>query len=89
MPKYKSVYFAPDGTWFEDRKECQKYEDAQDLANWIIDTSSSDISRKDAEWVASKIIERYELHQRYNWKENVSNDFYDNEPAPKVEPESK
>jgi len=106
MPKYKSVYFAPDGTWFEDREECQEYEDKQALINWIIDTSSGGLDRKDVEWIASKLLERYNIEQKWNWKkpeepktlaqtiistlkEDASNGFYDNEPAPKVEPESK
>ena len=106
MPDYKCGYFAPDGTFFDTEKECKEYELLGTIVDWLISDTLNSFIRKDINWMVSRILLRYKVEQKYDWrdyeepktlgqtiistlKEDVSNGFYDDDPAPKVEPESK
>ncbi|KKQ07947.1 MAG: hypothetical protein US20_C0026G0015 [Candidatus Pacebacteria bacterium GW2011_GWF1_36_5] len=69
MPEYKSVYFAPDGTWFFTRKECEDYELHKEVVDFVFTDFSCSATRKEIEQVVSIILSRYKVEQRYDWKD--------------------
>jgi hypothetical protein len=61
MPEYKSVYFAPDGVWFERRKDCEAYEKIQEIRNFIMNETMPTT-------IAQKLCERYTMEERWDWR---------------------
>jgi len=68
MPELKSLYFAPDGTWFSTRKECDEYELKKEICDFIWDNLNCSSTRQEIEWFVSIILTRYNLEQCYDWK---------------------
>jgi hypothetical protein len=60
MPELKSVYFAPDGKYFQTEDECQKYEDIQELSKLIIQTSNK-LNQNESYVLAEKLHAKYNL----------------------------
>lgn len=66
MPELRTVYFAPDGKFFDNREECSEYELCCEIADYI-DDAFCGIQDQSFE-IARKIIERYSIKERYDYK---------------------
>lgn len=83
MPTYKSVYFAPDGKWFETRRECEEYEKIIEISNAIDAISIHNI---DAIHIAKALLARYTIEERWDYKADPTKD---NSPTVTPEEDSK
>lgn len=61
MAELKSVYFAPDGKWFETRTACESYEAKQALITVIVATGINEDAAKKA---AKAILTTYDMYAK-------------------------
>jgi hypothetical protein len=60
MAELKSVYFAPDGKYFQTEGECERYEEIQELSKLIIQTSNK-LNQNESYVLAEKLHAKYNL----------------------------
>jgi hypothetical protein len=67
MPNLKTVYFAPDGKWFDTYQKCQEYEKNEELILYLSSQTSYNTN------ILSRIIDiikqRYKIEQHWDYQE--------------------
>ena len=71
MAKMDTVYFAEDGSgkWFPDRSECERYEKSVEVLDWVYSCGPFKDGTTTAREVVERISMKYEVKQRWDWKE--------------------
>jgi len=64
----RSVYFTGDGTWFTDRKSAELYEKRCEAIEYLTANGIGSSACLIGE-VVDALVDRYELNQRWDWKE--------------------
>lgn len=70
MATYKGVYFCesdPD-KWFDNREDAERFDKVEEVSEWAKSIPGGLIARPMCD-VISHIMERYEINQRWDWKE--------------------
>lgn len=60
MPEFRTVYFAPDGKWFETRDECERHEQVVEISEWIRPLTTTEL-------MVEKLLTRYKVEERYDF----------------------
>ena len=69
MATYKGVYFCESDhdRWFETREEADQFDNVAEINAWVAAEFHTDFPLISS--VVDRIMERYEITQRWDWKE--------------------